>query len=122
MSKYKELKNRIIELEQDVKIETLKNKKLNEALKNCLQNLKDANFTVEMKDKAFDHCQTYYIESAKRCSELTEVKDMLIEENNKLKSFNESKTESISNLVSQNIAKDTEISHLKYMIEQMRGW
>jgi len=119
---YAALSTCYIELEQDVETETLKNKKLNEALKNCLQNLKDANFTVEIKDKAFDHCQAYYMESAKRISELSEVKDMLITENSRLKSFNERKTSTISDLISQNIEKDNEISHLKYMIKEMKGW
>ena len=122
MSKYKDLKSRIIELEQDVETETLKNNKLNEALKNCLKNLKDANFVIETKEKALENCQKYYLDSTQRCSELSEVKDMLIEENNQLKSFNESKTETISDLISQNIEKDKEISHLKYMIKEMRGW
>jgi transcriptional regulator NrdR family protein len=99
--KYKELKNRLIELEQDIETETLKNKKLNEALKNCLQNFKD---------------------SAQRGAELSEVKHMLIEENNKLKSFNESKTENISNLITDSIAKDKEIAHLRFMLNEMRHW
>jgi spore germination protein YaaH len=108
MSEYKKLKNKIFKLEQDVETETLKNNKLNEALKNSMQNWKD--LTVK------------HSELIQRKDEINEVKNMLIIENSNLKSFNERKTETISDLISQNLTKDNEISHLKYMIEQMRGW
>ncbi len=101
MSKYKELKNRILELEQDLKIETLKNQKLNSAFKNSTE-----------------HC----VLLSERCDQLVNLKNMLIQENSSLKNFNESKTEAISDLISQNIEKDKEISSLRFMINEMKGW